>query len=365
MQRGSRSFERCRLPAWALPVWLLLCAIPLLTACLPQAAAQQSQARGLYNWVHTTGDAERAFEFYHEVLGLTLAPSPFGTGPTAARPERIRPAAEAGSDPLVSNLTNTPGARFRTAFMHAPDTPFGLELSEFFDIPRNERPANAWDPGASRLMFAVRDLDAVMTKVRARGAPLVTLGGEAIAASSGRAVLVRDPDGYLIELRQASREEIAAARQDGAIVRTTLGITVANMASASAFYRDLLGLTLRNTREGTAADLRLNGLSGGRLTQTIWHIRGTAVEVTLSSFTLPAGAAPAQPYHWRIQDVGAPQFQLEVRDLDSLLAATVSAGYGFLSVGGKPIERPFGRFVFAIDPDGVLVEFVEPAAASR
>ena len=53
-------------------------------------------------------------------------------------------------------------------------------------------------------------------------------------------------------------------------------------------------------------------------------------------------------------------FQIEVAGLDALLARTTQAGYRFLSVGGKPIQRPFGRFVFAIDPDGVLVEFVEP-----
>jgi catechol 2,3-dioxygenase-like lactoylglutathione lyase family enzyme len=83
--------------------------------------------------------------------------------------------------------------------------------------------------------------------------------------------------------------------------------------------------------------------------------------VVLSEFALPAGGAQAAvPFAWRLQDVGSPQFQLEVAGLDTLLARTTQAGYRFLSVEGKPIQRPFGRFVFAIDPDGVLVEFVEP-----
>jgi len=69
----------------------------------------------------------------------------------------------------------------------------------------------------------------------------------------------------------------------------------------------------------------------------------------------------ATPFAWRLQDVGSPQFQLEVAGLDALIERTTRAGYRFLSVGRKPIQRPFGRFVFAIDPDGVLVEFVEPA----
>ena len=71
------------------------------------------------------------------------------------------------------------------------------------------------------------------------------------------------------------------------------------------------------------------------------------------------------PFEWRVQDVGAPQFQLEVAGLDALLERTARAGYRFLSVGAKPIQRPFGRFVFAIDPDGVLVEFVEPSTRAQ
>jgi hypothetical protein len=47
------------------------------------------------------------------------------------------------------------------------------------------------------------------------------------------------------------------------------------------------------------------------------------------------------------------------------LERTARAGYHFLGVGAKLIQRPFGRFVFAINPDGILVEFVEPAVRAR
>jgi hypothetical protein len=94
--------------------------------------------------------------------------------------------------------------------------------------------------------------------------------------------------------------------------------------------------------------------------------RETAVTVVLMEFTPPAGTArPARRFDWRLQDVGSPQFQLEVSGLDALIDRTKNAGYRFLSVGAKPIQRAFGRFVFAIDPDAVLVEFVEPAASAR
>jgi catechol 2,3-dioxygenase-like lactoylglutathione lyase family enzyme len=110
----------------------------------------------------------------------------------------------------------------------------------------------------------------------------------------------------------------------------------------------------------------MNGLTGGRLTQTVLSTPGIGATVVLAEFARPTTSNPApMPFEWRIQDVGAPQFQLEVAGLDALLERTARAGYRFLSVGARPIQRPFGRFVFAIDPDGILVEFVEPTANAR
>jgi predicted enzyme related to lactoylglutathione lyase len=342
-------------------------AIALATVGQAPAAQTVSPAnaavRGIYNWIHGTRDAERAFAFYHEVFGIELARSPFaGAALANAPPETIRPASQAGSDPLVWDLTNTHGSRFRTVFMRPPNTPFGLELSEFFDIPRSERAANPWDPGASRLIVTVRDLDAVVRTLKARGALVVTLGGVPVDTPFGRALLVRDPDGYLVEARQASRAMVAAARPADEVLGTSIGITVSRRTRALPFYETLLGFTVRQTRSAGAAGLRLNGLSGGKLTETVMSLPGTPVTVVLSEFEPPASAAPAAPFAWRLQDVGSPQLQLEVSGLDALIDRTKTAGYRFLSVGATPIPRAFGRFVFAIDPDTVLVEFVEPAA---
>ncbi len=211
--------------------------------------------------MHTTGDAERAFPFYREVLGIELTRSHFR--PPDDAPLAIASAAQAASDPLVWDLTDTRGARFRTVFTQAANTPFGLELSEFFDIPRSSRQANAWDPGAARLIFAVRDLDAVLATVRRRGDPIVTVGGAPLATPSGKAVLVRDPDGSLVELVQASAAAQAAATA-GPVVSTTIGITVASTPAALEFYHDLLGFEVRGTHAATAAELRLHGVDGGR-----------------------------------------------------------------------------------------------------
>jgi catechol 2,3-dioxygenase-like lactoylglutathione lyase family enzyme len=220
--------------------------------------------------------------------------------------------------------------------------------------------------GASKLIFTVRDLDAVVARLAARRAPVVTIGGNALDTPSGRAMLVRDPDGYLVEVRQASAAAVTAATAAGDVIETAIWISVARREHALAFYDEVLGFQIRATRIANDAELRVNGLAEGRLTQTVMAIPGIGATVILAEFARPATANPAaRPFEWRIQDVGAPQFQLEVAGLDALLESTARAGYRFLSVGGQPIQRPFGRFVFAIDPDGILVEYVEPAARAR
>jgi catechol 2,3-dioxygenase-like lactoylglutathione lyase family enzyme len=311
---------------------------------------------GLYNWVHSTADAERAFAFYHDVFGIELAASPFV--PNAAAPEGIRPWSAVVADELIWDLTNTRGSRARTVFMRAPNTPFGLELSEFVEIEREHRAANPYDPGASRLIFGVRDLDAVAAKL---AAPFVTLGARPVRVRGARALLARDPDGYLIELRQASPTELSAA-EPGQVVNTAIGLTVYDTERALELYRGLLGFTVRETWRADAAELALNGLNGGRLEHTRTVIPGTAIEVVFADFELPAGIA-ANPFRWRIQDVGSPQLQLEVRGLDGLLERTRAAGYRFLSVEARPIQRPFGRFVFLLDADDILVEYAEPGSS--
>ncbi|HEX5050089.1 MAG TPA: VOC family protein, partial [Gammaproteobacteria bacterium] len=322
----------------------------------PGLAYAQTDAavRGLYHFVHSTAGAERSFAFYHDVLGIELTRSPFA-GPPApdAPPPRIVPRGDAGSDPLVWDLTDTKGARFRTVFMHAPNTSFGLELSEFFDIARGERAAKPWDPGASMIEFAVRDLDAVFAAAKARGAPVVTTGSAPIRVPEGRAVLVRDPDGYLIRLVQASPAAMAAAAP-GQIVGTGIRITVASTAASLAFYRGLLRLDVHESRRADESELESYGLDRGTLTETPVVIPGAKNALTLLEFSVPSGVAPPEPFRWKLQDVGSPQLQLEVRDLDALIARTSAAGYRFLSVGGRPIQRPFGRFVFAIGPDAEL-----------
>jgi catechol 2,3-dioxygenase-like lactoylglutathione lyase family enzyme len=335
----------------------LLLAAGIVTNAAHAAGDEATVTQGLYNWIHTTGNADLAFPFYRDIFGFALENSTFATANANTPPPRIRTREEAGSDALIWQLTNTEGSRSRTVFMGTPGIGFGLELSEFLDIARDERPANPWDPGASILVLEVRDFAEVVRRLDAANAPVVSRGGEPTRAGTSDAILVRDPDGYLVLVRAAAN----AAADTGMVTDIDIALSVASTEDSLAFYRDLMQFEIGATAELPDASLALFGLDAGRVLQTATRIPNTGVDVLLWEFDVPDGI-PVQAFAWRIQDVGAPQFQLQVRDLDDLLLRTSAAGHDFLSVDGKPIQRPFGRFVFAKDPDSVLVEYVEPAA---
>ena len=98
----ARRGEWCACCSWQRS-WRCGCSGPI-----KGPAPLESPVRGLYNWIHGTGDAERSFAFYRDVLGIELARAaragyrflsvgakpiqrPFGRFVSADRPRRRHP----------------------------------------------------------------------------------------------------------------------------------------------------------------------------------------------------------------------------------------------------------------------------------
>jgi catechol 2,3-dioxygenase-like lactoylglutathione lyase family enzyme len=318
-------------------------------ASLP-GKAQPAAVTGLYHWIHSTADLDRGWEFYHSVFAVEFERSPFGGNAPAA--QRPRPRAEASADPMVWDLTNTRGSHFRNLFMTLPGVPFGYELSEFSGIEQRPIRANLWDPGATILILNVSHLDSSLDALKKAGGEIVSRGGKPVSLDGTKAVIARDPDGYLLELIESDKAHAA------------IGITVAHLEQTRRFYEDLLGFKIQSPALFESKALNLVGLTGGEYRVSSALIPGTSSRIEFFEFREAAGLAGEQitphPLRYRIQDPGAPQFQFRVRDLDGLLEGCRRRGVSFLSVDGKPIERAFGRFVFVTDPDGIPMEFVHP-----
>jgi lactoylglutathione lyase len=131
---------------------------------------------------HCVTDLARARRFYEEALGFVHQhdlPVP---------------------DEAASRLLQVPGPVGLTASYLALDG-FTLELIHFDregNAPRRDR--SFTEPGLTHLSFSVDDIPAVCAKVR-------ELGGEVLDDTDmgGRAILVRDPDGQILELLRPRR----------------------------------------------------------------------------------------------------------------------------------------------------------------
>jgi catechol 2,3-dioxygenase-like lactoylglutathione lyase family enzyme len=128
-------------------------------------------------------DLAAAIEFFVE-LGLELQ----GEGSVEGR--------------WVDRIVGLEGVRTEFAFVQTPDGHGRLELIKFHTPAHqgDKRHAPANTPGIRHLAFAVDNIDAVVTRLRARGAELV--GEVESYEDSYRLCYVRGPEGTIIELAE-------------------------------------------------------------------------------------------------------------------------------------------------------------------
>ena len=105
--------------------------------------------------------------------------------------------------PFVDGVVGLSGVRADIAMMRTPDGHGGVELTRFHTPPAvrvqpENAPANAL--GIRRIMFAVEDIDDVVTRLRSRGGELV--GEIAQYEDIHRVCFLRGPEGIIIGLAE-------------------------------------------------------------------------------------------------------------------------------------------------------------------
>ncbi len=349
------------------------------------------QVLGVADYLLSVGNLDRSVAFYRNVIGLPL----------------LRAPGRAVADPLEQSLTDTPGARFRSAAFANPAVGPALVIEEFTGINRRTLRPRAVDPGAATVQIAVRDLAPVLAAAARAGIPIVTRGGRALPMDryGTQAIVLRDPDGFYVRLSQPSA---VAARSASALAPDTatagfgtgnvLGLrvqyTVAATAAIVRFYHGVLGLRVRAgafTRDGSVSALfdvpgaqRAltetapvdNGATSGSGGATAGSGGATAspgsTAVSSSSAAVDTADAGAvlqfaafrgvsrRTYGGRPQDTGTPAVALRVKDLTSALRAVRASGTIIVSAGGQPV--PTGRggaTVLVRDSAGLLVQLIQ------
>jgi len=137
-----------------------------------------------------------------------------------------------------------------------------------------------------------------------------------------------------------------------------VSFTVSDMEQSLDFYRGALGFEVLNDRtvEGSFAET-VTTLKGVRM--RIVHLSGYGQGLELIQYLAAAGQSEAP----RTCDTGSAHLCYVVDDIEAEIARLSALGVRFLSevmtVEGGP--NAGNRMVYFLDPDGIPMEFTQPA----
>lgn len=143
----------------------------------------------LLHYSHCVSDIERSRRFYVDVLGFEIC----GEFDFA--------------DEATARVMGVPGACFKGIFLKRDG--MRIEIIGFTKPPPRETPRRrrADEIGHSHLSFFVRDLGATLEELRSKGVEVVD-ESRATLAGGIECCVVRDPDGFPIEIVQVGDPEL-------------------------------------------------------------------------------------------------------------------------------------------------------------
>ena len=136
------------------------------------------------------------------------------------------------------------------------------------------------------------------------------------------------------------------------------GITVSNLETSLAFWRDVLGFEFshRAHQKGEMAE-QITGVRGAEIFLAVVKAPGHKIE--LLEYHAPEDRRNSNPLH--PCDVGFVHIALTVDDLDAVLERIAASGW---RAAGTPQTLTTGpnagkRVVYVRDPDGTAIEFMQ------
>jgi catechol 2,3-dioxygenase-like lactoylglutathione lyase family enzyme len=311
---------------------------------LPLAQAQPAgHIESLSHAIHAVDDLDTTLAFYRDVFGLRGNPQDF-------------------PNPAVPLLTNAPGVTLRMSMLALPGK-MRFELTNFKGVERKAGQAKYTDPGAASIVFHVRDIDTALANARKANAPIVTTGGVPVeimtAAGKARSVILRDPDGFFVQLIQ---DEPAPGAPDGNVHRVSLAYTMESAEATAKFYTGMMGVELSGPSQFSkdTALLQLYGAPVGTEFRKISGLLpGPPATVEFTEFR----GVPRSKFHLRVRDPGAPAMAIQVVNLAGMVAQMKAAGTNLISANGELVDFGNGvHNIFVEDPNGMNIELFERSA---
>ncbi len=312
------------------------------------------------------GETQDIIHFYADLIGLGLvgpreAPRPFMVSHPLAE------FAELGEDDNAYNSVS------RVALLPIPGTaaaPGGaamtIEAIEIKGIKSRPYHPPMTDPGATYLKLIVTDLDKTLGLLKSERVPIITVGGNPVELTGWpgingkiRAVFVRDPDGYPVELMQITPEPPSTAAPGSRVLGARVTVVVDNLEATCRLYQSLVGpdfkFWLSPTLAGDKAYEDLTNTSG-QFRVAMALVPGSPVVMEFIEY----------PHHNKafkrgfIQDPGTAHFLFMSKDDDVIMPRVLAAKVHTLSKSNAPVFiGPTTRSFFVPDPQGFWLEFMD------
>jgi catechol 2,3-dioxygenase-like lactoylglutathione lyase family enzyme len=313
------------------------------------------------------GDEEDIIHFYHDLIGFELR----GTREQSRPYFGNRGLQEVAS--LVQGAPDPYAQVSRVALLPIPGTsaaPGGPEMTiesiEIEGIPKKPFHPLLTDPGASYLKIIVADLDKTLKLLKGERYPVITPGGDPVELSGWpgmtgkiRAVFVRDPDGYPVELIEQTPAPATTAAPGSNVLGARVAVIVNNIEDTCHMYESLVGPDFKFwVSPSLVGDKTYEDLTGihsqFRLAEAM--VPGSPVVMELIQY-----AHHSKHFaHPHFQDPGAAHFLFMSKDDDVMIARVKAAGLHTTSPSDAPVFiAPTTRMFFVTDPQGFWLEFMD------
>jgi catechol 2,3-dioxygenase-like lactoylglutathione lyase family enzyme len=212
----------------------------------------------------------------------------------------------------------------------------------------------------------VSDLDKTLALLKDERFPVITVGGNPVELSgwpgmSGkiRAVFVRDPDGYPVELMEVTPAPPTTAHPASKDLGARVVVVVDDLQATCRLYQSLVGPDFKfwvsPSWMGDKAYENLTGTSGQfRLAMAM--VPGSPVIMELIEYR-------HHSKHFKrahFQDPGAAHFLFMAKDDDVIMSRVKAANLHTLSKSDAPVFiAPTTRMFFVPDPQGFWLEFMD------
>lgn len=312
------------------------------------------------------GDTPDIVHFYTDLIGLGIV------GPRQA-PRRFMVSHPLAEFAELGENANAYESVSRVVLLPIPGTAatagaplMTIEAIEIKGVPARPYNPSMSTPGASYLKLIVRDLDSTLAALKTERVPVITAGGNPVELSgwpgmtgSIRAVFVRDPDGYPVELMQVTPEPASTAPAGSKVLGARVAVVVNDLQATCRMYRTLVGPAF----EFWVSPTWLGDETYSKLTGTMGPYR-------LGEAVVPGSPVVMELIEYRdhdvnfergyIQDPGTAHFLFMSKDDDVIIRRVRAAHLHTLSRSNAPVFiGPTTRSFFVPDPQGFWLEFMD------